>query len=228
MTRPSFVVHDARMTALSADVAQIVATVNADLPRTWAQWGGGWPGEIEAALIDAVLSIRSRYGKKPTTGVRGAVGRYREDRNEAVLDDLGALASYAPDQLQSVLRNRQKTGQVTKAQALVTAANVLSAAGIHHASDLDPTSTEHRTAYCSVRGLGPVTWTYFTMLLGQPGVKADTWIVRFVTGALRRPVAPSEAEQLVTAAAAELGASPTVLDHAIWRQLSAKRPHLGP
>ncbi len=34
----------------------------------------------EAALIDAVLSIRNRYGKNPTTsGVRGVVQRYRDD-----------------------------------------------------------------------------------------------------------------------------------------------------
>jgi len=49
----------------------------------WAQWGGGWPDLIEAALIDAVLSIRNRYGKNPTTtsGVRGVVQRYRDDRS---------------------------------------------------------------------------------------------------------------------------------------------------
>jgi hypothetical protein len=41
---------------------------------------------------------------------------------------------------------------------------------------------------CQLRGLGPVTWDYFLMLLGTPGVKADTWIVRFAADALGRHV----------------------------------------
>lgn len=52
-------------------------------------------------------------------------------------------------------------------------------------------------------------------------MKADTWIVRFTTTALGRPVTSIQAEQLITGAATELGVSPTDLDHAIWRHLSA-------
>ncbi len=46
---------------------------------TVGRWVG--PDQIEAALIDAVLSIRNLYGKKPTSGVRGVVQRYRDDRS---------------------------------------------------------------------------------------------------------------------------------------------------
>ena len=53
-------------------------------------WPGGWPGEIEAALIDAVFSIRARYGTGEN-GVRGVVKRWRDERGD-VLDDLRALA----------------------------------------------------------------------------------------------------------------------------------------
>lgn len=215
------------MTAPSAEVALVVAAVKTELPAKWAQWGGGWPNEVEAALIDAVLSIQSRYGKKPTSGVRGSIGRYRADRDTAPLDDLDALAGYSLDRLTAVLDNRQKTGGVPKAQALISAAGVLSTTGIRHAAELDSTSVNHRAAYCSVKGLGPVTWTYFTMLLGHPGVKADTWIVRFTTAALGRPVTSFQAGQVITGAATELGVSSTDLDHAIWRHLSAKRPSSG-
>ena len=59
------------MTQLEGDqVDQLLEAVAARLPATWPQRGGGWPYEIEAALIDAVLSIRNRYGKSPTSGVR--------------------------------------------------------------------------------------------------------------------------------------------------------------
>jgi hypothetical protein len=143
------------MTAPSADVALVVAAVKTELPTRWAQWGGGWPNEVEAALIDAVLSIRNRYGKKPTSGVRGSVGRYRTDRDTVPLDDLDVLAGYSLDRLTAVLDNRQKTGGVPKAQALINAAGVLSTAGIRHAAELNPNSLKHRAAYCSVKGLGP-------------------------------------------------------------------------
>lgn len=208
------------MAPVQSDLDLVLAGIAKKLPAEWPQWGGGWPNEIEAALLDAVLSIRSRYGKKPTTGVRGAVGRYRAHRG-APLDDLAALATIEPAELQTVLRNRQKTGRVTKAEAIVTAAAALSAVGVVHAADLDPQSELHRSTYCSVRGLGPVTWRYFTMLLGTPGVKADTWIVRFVGDALSRQVSPAEAEELIGAAADELAVDRTALDHAIWRSMSA-------
>ena len=38
-------------------------------------WPGGYPGHVELALIDAVLSIRARYGNSPDTGVRAGVRR---------------------------------------------------------------------------------------------------------------------------------------------------------
>jgi hypothetical protein len=212
-------VQDHHMSPAPSDVDLLLATIDKQLPAEWPQ-RGGWPNEIEAALLDAVLSIRSRYGKKPTTGVRGAVGRYREHRGTQ-LDDLTALAAMKPVELQTVLRNRQKTGRVTKAEAIVNAAGALSAIGVVHAADLDPTSELHLSTYCSVRGLGPVTWRYFTLLLGTPGVKADTWIIRFVAAALSRRVSSAQAEELVGAAADTLGVSRTVLDHAIWRSMSA-------
>jgi len=207
------------MSPAQSDVYLVLAAIDKRLPAEWPR-RGGWPGQIEAALLDAVLSIRSRYGKKPTTGVRGAVGRYREHRG-APLDDLTVLAAIEPAELQTVLRNRQKTGRVTKAEAIVSAAAALSAIGVTHAADLDPTSALHKGTYCSVRGLGPVTWRYFTMLLGTPGVKADTWIIRFVSDALSRQVSSAEAEELIGAVADALGVDRTSLDHAIWRVMSA-------
>jgi len=84
------------MTQLEGDkVDQLLEAVAARLPATWPQWGGGWPYEIEAALIDAVLSIRNRYGKSPTSGVRGSVTRYRNKRAMPA-DDLEHLERQDP------------------------------------------------------------------------------------------------------------------------------------
>jgi hypothetical protein len=83
-----------------------------------------------------------------------------------------------------VLANKQKTGRVTKAEAIVSAAARLAESDARHVSDIDRNSAEQRNAYCGTLGLGPVTWDYFLMLVGHDGVKADTLVTRFVTEAL--------------------------------------------
>jgi len=91
------------MTQLEGDqFDQLLEAVAARLPATWPQRGGGWPYEIEAALIDAVLSIRNRYGKSPTSGVRGSVTRYRNKRAMPA-DDREHLERQDPVPLASVL-----------------------------------------------------------------------------------------------------------------------------
>ena len=65
-----------------------------------------------------------------------------------------------------------------------------------------------------------ITWHYLQMLAGIPGVKPDRMICRFVADSLglaRRSVTPQFAFEIVTAAAADIGMSPTDLDHAIWQ-----------
>jgi len=91
----------------TGDVERVVEHVHDQLPSDGAQWPGGWPGEAEAALLDAVLSIGTVYGG-PETGVRGAVGRWRQHREGVPLDDLDALASITPQDLAGVLDSRQR------------------------------------------------------------------------------------------------------------------------
>ena len=69
--------------------------LEAPLPGDWPEWPGGWPGKVEAALIDAVLSIRATYGQSHN-GVRGAIQRWQAARDGGALDDLTVLASCAP------------------------------------------------------------------------------------------------------------------------------------
>ena len=80
-----------------------------------------------------------------------------------------------------------------------------------------------KKAYTSVLGLGPVTFEYFLMLLGVPGVKADRMILRFVSRAVGEPLDEPEVLQLVKDAHTELLAREIVdcslieFEHAIWR-----------
>lgn len=203
------------------DVASLLEHIRHQLPTTWTAWPGGWRDEVELALVDAVLSIRSRYGTA-TTGVRKRVSLYRHQRGGRA-DDLTALAGMDPSALGDLLQTRQRTGGALKAEAIVQAAVRLTAVGVRHAVDLDPNSPSQKAAYVGVTGLGPVTWQYLLMLVGKPGVKADTWICRFVEAALGRPVGPPEAEMLLRRAADALEVSATNLDHAIWSHMSRRR-----
>lgn len=197
------------------DVQVVVAAVRTALPEDWASWPGGWPDQIEAALVDAVLSIRAQYGQEDN-GVRGAVARWKAHRGSDRPDDLTVLAATDVATLTGIVGRQKLSGGASKAAAIVEAAQNLLAVGVRRAADLDARSVVHKDAYELVKGLGPVTWTYFHMLLGKPGVKPDTWILRFLREALGRPVGTDEARELVAKAAVELRVDETTLDHAIW------------
>jgi hypothetical protein len=203
------------------DLQRLLGRISERLPASWASWPGGWPNQIELALIDAVLSIRSRYGS-PTTGVRKRVALYRQLRTPAAPDDLNVLARFSSEQLADVLQTTQRSAGELKTAAIVQVARRLTEAGVIRAADLRPDDVSQAAAYCGVRGLGPVTWQYLLMLVGNPGVKADTWILRFVTASLGRAATTREAEHLVKVAALRLDVSPTDLDHAIWNYMSRR------
>ncbi|GLB68968.1 heme peroxidase [Arthrobacter mangrovi] len=201
--------------SLDNSIARLVAAIETQLPTPLMDRPTGWPGQIESALIDAVLSIRANYGS-PTTGVRAAVRRYKDDVQDDKPNDLRRLAEFDPDKLAQVLGNRQVISGSLKAKCIIQAAANLARIGVQNSDDLDARDKEHKLAYVSVHGLGWVTWEYFTMLLGLPGIKADTWIVRFVSQALARTVTPAEARSLLVASAEVLRIDATQLDHAIW------------
>lgn len=184
---------------------------------------GGWPGNVELSLIDAVLSIRARYGVSADTGVRGAIQRYKHDMGGTSWDDLRRLAQVDPTRLERVLSNRQKTGGVPKAQAIVAAAGRLADVGVISSHDVDRDSLPQRRAYCGTKGLGPVTWQYFLMLVGHDGVKADTLLTRFVEEAIGRKTDTDSVTRLVTEASKRLDVPAAALDHSIWRYMSTPR-----
>ncbi len=206
----------------AADIDKVLAYIETTITE-WRDMFDGWPGNVELALIDAVLSIQARYGTNPETGVLGALGRYRDSSGRDSWDDLEVLASLEPGALMATLANRQKTGGVTKAEAIINAARRFTAIGVRHSADILADSSAQRDAYCGTRGLGPITWEYFLMLLGNDGVKPDVLVTRFVEEALDRPVEYTEVIAIVTEAAARLAKPVGALDHTIWNYMN-KRP----
>jgi hypothetical protein len=105
---------------------------------------------------------------------------------------------------------------VPKAEAIVRAAGALVEVGVVGAGHVEPADPRQKRAYTSVRGLGWVTWEYFGMLLGRPGVKADRWVIQAVSNAVKRPVTPQKAREVVLGTADALDRNPTALEHALW------------
>lgn len=204
------------------EVSALLAYIEDELPASFDHIPDGWPGSVELALIDAVLSIQARYGTSADTGVRGAISKYKKafpDREP--WNDLRSLAALDPKKLAEILGNRQTTGGVLKTEAIVNAAGRIAVAGAVHAHHVE--DQKHQSAYTGTKGLGPITWSYFLMLLGHDGVKADTLVSRFVSQGIGRDATAEEVTILVTKAAEQLKIPSTVLDHAIWRRMSAPR-----
>lgn len=210
------VVNQYELAAVSEAVKQIPAT-------HFSAWPGGWPDEIGSSLVDAVYSIRSVYKTKDSTrGVLGRLKLFRELHPEAT-NNLQTLKELGEKTIREVMGNG-KTGGRYKSECVVAAADnfLRLKQPVIAADELQALDLQHKRAYTNVRGLGDVTYEYFTMLLGQPGIKADTMIRGFVDAALKdqriKPVSADEAREIV--AAVQAADHPEVelhkFDHGIW------------
>lgn len=191
-------------------------------------------------MIDGVQSTGVTY-----SSVENVVARYRAYRRAqggdpnhdgvaellGTFDELGGPAGWAKKIGNS---NRTSTrGGVLKSQAIRDAASVLDAEGIRNTDSLwkvvddDVQLEQVRKAWCGVKGQrSGITWHYVLMLAGIEGVKPDRMICRFIADSLglpRRGVTPPFALQILTAAARELGMSPTDLDHGVWQFQRSRR-----
>jgi hypothetical protein len=201
---------------LDALVAAILNTDDVDTPKGY--------DDIDAAAIDAIFSLRVRYG-----AVTNILKRYNafEDVKPRSLSALAELidASGGPDGFADRINNRGLTSSrngILKADALRQAIDALPSLGIDSQADLHAaigtnTLGQAKGRWTSVRGQGSgLSWRYFLMLNRIEDVKADRMVTRFCTEALGRPIDPNLAAALVTEAAAELNQTPRHVDHRIW------------
>jgi len=207
-----------------------------DSPERWIAPDGY--ESVALAVLDSIYSTGNHY-----TGVINAVNRYRAARKEegadANADTAGDLVS-AVDRwgVQGLVertnawRTSTQAGAPTKAEAAYGAARILVEHGLDTVDDvreqLTDTARQEASAakgeWLALPGQrSGLTWAYFLMLCGVPGVKADRMVMRFVTRATGHDVDAKEAREVVTEAAEALGVDVIRLDHAIWR-LESGRP----
>ncbi|NDK32441.1 hypothetical protein [Nesterenkonia haasae] len=192
----------------------------------------GWPDEISTALLDAVYSAQQRYhSNTPGAGVYNRVLAFRQEfskRDSELLNDLSRLVTVEESEIRSIMGNNVVSdGKSTpKSVAVRHAAARLLKISVGRASDLHDAKPEDvKKAYTGVPGLGWITHEYFLMLLGQPGIKADVMITRFVNHALSTqglgPVHAHEASWIIKTIHAETDAARGVglghFDHILWR-----------
>lgn len=208
----------------ASDVHTLLAYIDDALPSERVHWPSGWPGEIEAALLDAVFSARATYGT-PTSGVRRVVANWRAHRGGDLddLDDLTAVAAFVDtsDRLAEILGNRQRVpgNYTTKAEAAALAAAALVEAGVAGSARIGDGRIA-REALASVPGLGATTWETFVLQLGLVGPVALDTIRQFVTEAMGpggTPVTETRALEVLADATEHLDVDPTALLGAVWR-----------
>ena len=219
------------------DVEKVTARITSHLgpPSEW-WWPGGWPGDIEAALVDAVFSARAVYRSKNGKGIYANVAAWRagRDRTDWSLDELiaeidgmgvDAWAGHFGNRQHSPTRPPSAPGGPSKAATVREAAGALREQGINTATDIGLGNTETaQRVLAAVPGIGRGTANYFLMLLGAPGARPDRMVHRFLRDAAGHAFSDAQAESAVIAAAERLGVQPHVLAHAIWRYESSKAP----
>jgi hypothetical protein len=234
------------------EAQQVAAHIRNTIGTTIEPHPGGWPGQSEVALLDAVFSARANYGApaadgRGATGVHRVLDHWRALRESVDLDDLATMVDTmdeiglpALEAVNGQFAPGRHAEPLTKWRAVRSVAQSMTEAGydssgpIVEAARGSDASGLRRAFVESTPGVGKVTFDYFLVLLGVPGIKADTMIRAFVDEALRDGLAPGSGDEsrvaavrageLLREAAHELDLDISALDHAIWLHQRTVRP----
>ena len=183
-----------------------------------------YPGDIEAALVDAVFSTRYAYTTPHGRGLTPLMRAWLRQRNRgqrgpsatALISEIVAAGGAANWTALHFTRHRA-SGRL-KAEVVLEAAEVLVWQGFDRASAVTASNLFSFLDFLQgVRGIGLPTARYVAMLLGFQEVKPDVMIKAFIRSSVDRWVTDCQALAIVKAAGRELGvADIRSLDHAIW------------
>jgi hypothetical protein len=214
-------------------------------PETWKK-PDGYPNSLALCVIDSIWSIGIRY---PT--VVKVINRYLEHRgydedeaHQICTDGTSDFLMWyralengktSPQVLAIQLKNRNHTSSSKgklKAEAVVQAFELFEVLGIESTQDLIEQSEDVESRWLSqIHGQrSGISWKYLLMLCGQPGVKPDRMMFRFMerVGVDIKFTSPEEfVDQIVETIGIE-SVNATAVDHRIWsteRELS-KPPRL--
>jgi len=198
----------------------------------------GWSAPVEFRDSLALCALNSAYSLRASSAAATRVlARYRMFRPTAdtdsgtdlmkAMDSAGGPADFARD----ILHNESKLPGTKRLRPEGTYEGLARLAALNPAV----TSTEHlraaatngstsaKTAWLSVKGFGPLAWSYLIMNAGvSTETKPDVMVQRYLARALGddNRLTPAKTRQLLQLAATELTVEPRDLDRAIWRHES--------
>ncbi|WP_029068001.1 hypothetical protein [Jonesia quinghaiensis] len=194
----------------------------------------GWGGPVEFRDSLALCALNSAYSLRGSSAAaKGMLARYRAIRPTAdtdsgldlmnAIDSAGGPASFARD----VLRNESKLPGTKRLrpegiyEGLSRLANldspVTNTEQLRNAVNSENASV--KAAWLSVKGFGPLAWSYLIMNAGiTTETKPDVMVQRYFARVLGddKKITPELTRKLLQLAAAELKVEPRDLDRAIW------------
>jgi hypothetical protein len=195
-----------------------------------------WPSPVLLkGLAQCILNAVYSTGNRSESVIR-VLDRYRRRRVETGADPetdgpaelLAEIrACGGPEGFADALGNHWRAWQSKtapyKAAVIHGAADLLAAASVHTREQLEAAledPTRHDALKRGWRDLpgqrSGLTWRYFLMNTGMPGIKADRMITRWTSRAVGRSTTPRQAELILIEAARRLGVESRRLDHAVW------------
>lgn len=196
-----------------------------DLPQ-------GYPGSLALCVMDAIWSLGVRYRT-----VENVLERYLRARGYTGLDASescqdgprdflewyrGVGGVQDPERAAEALSNWNRTSTINgvlKVEAVARASELLIKMDIHSTEGLRAKADLVGPRWRSeIPGQGSgISWRYVLMLAGEPGVKPDRMVKRFMNRMNCDPaLAPEEFVTAIQTAFGEPAPSLTMIDHRIW------------
>ncbi|MFF3038899.1 hypothetical protein [Arthrobacter citreus] len=194
----------------------------------------GWSSPVEFRGSLALCSLNSVYSLRANSAaVRNVLARYRDlhpmAATEGGLDLMKAMDSAGgpADFARNILRNESKLPGTNRlrTEGIYEGLSRLAAldSAVTSAEDLRraaATGTSAKRAWLSVKGFGPLAWSYLIMNSGvSTETKPDVMVQRYLVRTLRvdKKLTVARTRELLQLAAEKLDVAPRELDRAIWR-----------
>jgi len=187
----------------------------------------GYPNSLGLCILDAIWSIGVNYDDH----VVPVINRYRAHRSRGGFDadkdsaeDLRRTISENGFEAFAtvVVENHQRTSTtsgILKAEACLRAATHFVNHSITTCEDFKERQSQVEAGWHQIPGQkSGISWRYLRILTGEPDIKPDRMITRFIGAALNREVSPEESIELLKSAHSQMKikADLRTLDHAIW------------
>lgn len=218
------------------DLDLFLATITEDLgdPSAWIV-----PVEFPNSL--ALCALNSVYSLNNLSAAAGNVlARYRAFRPTAdtdsgpdlleAMDSAGGPRDFAANILRNerplARSNRMRSEGIYEGLSRLAALDAAVTTTEHLRKAVVDGSTAAQNAWLSVKGFGPLAWSYLIMNAGVGSeTKPDVMIQRYLARALGeiKGPGPARTRELLQLAAIQLSVEPRDLDRAIWRYESPSK-----